>query len=76
MKLTNLTALTASSLFCAAALFAAEPSLEQRNGWSGDTRGAVPRMSKPPTIDGIIGADEWAGAAEFNAQVSQAPSIR
>lgn len=55
---------------CAGAL-AAEPGPAERDGWPADTRGAVPRTTAPPTIDGTIRPDEWATAAEFNAQVSQ-----
>ncbi len=49
----------------------AEATLAERNGWQRDTRFVVPKLAKPPVIDGHIDLGEWAGAAEFNAQVSQ-----
>lgn len=50
---------------------AAEATLAERNAWHGDTRAVLPKMTTPPVIDGVIHPDEWSGAAEFNAQVSQ-----
>lgn len=49
----------------------AEATLAERDAWRGDTRAALPRTTAPPVIDGHITADEWAQAAEFNAQLSQ-----
>jgi len=50
---------------------AAEATLAQRDAWHGDTRAAIPKTARPPVIDGKIAAEEWAQAAEFNAQLSQ-----
>ena len=64
-------ALLCLQALCPQRTVAAEATLEERNAWSADTRGNIPRMSRPPVIDGLIHADEWREAAEFNAQVSQ-----
>ncbi len=50
---------------------AAEPTTAERDGWPADTRGTIPKMTQPPTLDGKIRAAEWHEASEFNAQVSQ-----
>jgi len=58
-------------LACASVVFAAEATLAERDAWGRDTRFVVPKLAKAPVIDGIINPGEWAGAAMFNAQVSQ-----
>ncbi|HUU22555.1 MAG TPA: glycoside hydrolase domain-containing protein, partial [Phycisphaerae bacterium] len=50
---------------------AEEATPAQRNDWNADTRSVLPKLAAPPVIDGVINDQEWAGAAGFNAQVSQ-----
>jgi len=34
----------------------------KRDAWKADTRAAIPRLAKAPTIDGTVGKEEWSGA--------------
>jgi len=49
----------------------AEATLAERDAWRGDTRAVLPKVTDPPIVDGRIAPEEWAQAAEFNAQLSQ-----
>jgi antitoxin component YwqK of YwqJK toxin-antitoxin module len=51
-----------AAALCLAAAAGAWADAPDRDAWRADTRGVLPRLPAPPTIDGTVGADEWAKA--------------